>query len=169
MLERCVLMGARSKEKLLEEMAGVQRILEERIQVQGEMVKDYKLLLTNEGLFSQIIDLFPYPIAIFTPQYTVVTANKAFVAETKELAESPEKEVDCILKYRIDDTQLASAITRVFSGDTFYLEGLENPFSMFPGIAKRSASASGYYSRAVVFPVPADDDEITHGVIVFMP
>ena len=37
-------MGARSKEKLLEEMAGVQRILEERIQVQGEMVKDYKLL-----------------------------------------------------------------------------------------------------------------------------
>ena len=40
----------RSKEKLLEEMAGVQRILEEECRFRAK-VKDYKLLLTNEGCF----------------------------------------------------------------------------------------------------------------------
>lgn len=127
------------------------------------------MLLSNDGLFSQIINSFPYPVAIFSPQYTLTLVNKAFEETVKALAENPEKKIDRILKYKIDDAQLIEAITRVFSGDTFYLEGLEKPFSMFQGVSKRSASASGSYSRAVIFPIPSDGDEITHGVIVLMP
>jgi len=168
-MERSVIMGVKSKEQLLKEMAEVQGMLQERIRVQGQLIKNYQLLLSKDGLFSQIIDLFPYPIAIFTPQYTLTIANKAFAEEIKSLSANSDKKADRILKYKINDTRIASAVTRVFSGETVYLEDIKNPFSMFPGVVKRNASASGHYSRAVIFPVPADGDTITHGVIVFMP
>jgi hypothetical protein len=45
----------------------------------------------------------------------------------------------------------------------------KNPFSMFSGITRQSALQSDRFNKAVIFPVPADDAKITHGVIVFMP
>jgi len=113
-----------------------------------------------EEEFSQIIDFFPYPLAIFTQQYEIVVVNKAFAAETKALR---------ILQYKIDDIQLAAAVTRVFSGDTFFLEDVKNPFSMFSATAQQSATQHDRFKKTVVFPVPGDDAEITHGVIVFIP
>jgi AraC family transcriptional regulator len=162
-------MGDKMKEQLLEELAEVQKMLEEKTEIQGHMIRKFQLLIENEGLFSQIIDFFPYPIAIFTPQHTLTMVNKAFAAETKMRFTNLEKGAVRILQYKINDTQLAVAVTRVFAGDTFFLEGLKSPFSMFSGIARQSAPQSDRFSKAVIFPVPADDVEITHGVIVFMP
>jgi hypothetical protein len=161
-------MGGKTKEQLLEELLEVQKMLEERTETQGQMIKKFQSLIANEGLFSQIINFFPFPIAIFTPQYTLAVVNKAFMAETETPAKNLEKGDIRILQYKIDDAQLAVAVTRVFAGDTFFLEDLKNPFAMFAGIAQRSASQSARFSKAVIFPVP-DDDVITHGVIVFMP
>jgi PAS domain-containing protein len=76
-------MGDKMKEQLLEELAEVQKMLEEKTEIQGHMIRKFQLLIENEGLFSQIIDFFPYPIAIFTPQHTLTMVNKAFAAETK--------------------------------------------------------------------------------------
>jgi AraC family transcriptional regulator len=162
-------MSDKTKEQLLEELTEVQKMLEERTEIQGQMIRKFQLLIANEGLFSQIIDFFPYPIAIFTPQYTLTMVNKAFAAETKTPVKNPEEGAVRILKYKIDDTQLAAAVTRVFAGDTFFIEDLRNPFSMFSGITRQSAPQSDRFNKAVIFPVSADDVEITHGVIVFMP
>ncbi|MGI6449184.1 MAG: hypothetical protein ACOX3R_02505 [Desulfitobacteriia bacterium] len=124
---------------------------------------------TKEQLLEElIIDFFPYPIAIFTPEYTLTLVNKAFEAETKTWFRNPEKGVVRILPYKINNTQLAAAISRVFTGDTFFLEDLKNPFSMFSGITGQSAIQSDRFPKAVIFPVPADNARITHGVIVFM-
>ena len=161
-------MGGKTKEQLLEELSEVQKMLEKRTEAQGHMIRKFQTLIANEGLFSQIIDFFPYPLAIFTPQYTLAMTNKAFAAETKTLLINAEKGVDRILQHKIDDMRLAGAITRVFAGDTFFLEDLKNPFSMFSGITQQSASEPDRFNRVVIFPVPADDAEITHGVIVFM-
>ena len=46
---------------------------------------------------------------------------------------------------------------------------LKNPFSMFSGITQQRAAEPDRFNRVVIFPVPADDAKITHGVIVFMP
>jgi hypothetical protein len=81
----------------------------------------------------------------------------------------PEKGAARILQHKINDMRLAAAITGVFAGDTFFLEDLKNPFSMFSEITQQSAAEPGRFSRAVIFPVTADDAKITHGVIVFMP
>ncbi|NLV35412.1 MAG: hypothetical protein GXY17_01895, partial [Clostridiaceae bacterium] len=64
-------MGDKTKEQLLEELSEVQKMLEEKTETQGKMIKRFQMLVSNEALFSQIIDFFPYPIAIFTPQYTL--------------------------------------------------------------------------------------------------
>lgn len=79
--------------------------------------------------FSQIIDFFPYPIAILTPQHTLVMVNKAFAPATKMRLMNPEKEPARILQYKITGTRLAAVLTRVFTGDAFFLEDIEDPFS----------------------------------------
>lgn len=120
---------------------------------------------TNEGLFSQIIDFFPYPMAIFTPDYTLAMVNRVFTEETKMQYIDPEKESAKILLYKIDDMQLAAAVTQVFDGNTIFLEHLKNPFSMFSGICQLYPNS---FNKAVIFPIPTHDAVITHGVIVFM-
>ena len=162
-------MGDQTKEQLLEELTEVQKMLEKRTETQGHMIKKFQMLIENEGLFSQIIDFFPYPLAIFTPQYTLAMTNIAFAAETKTRVMYPEKGAVRILQHKINDMQLAAAVTGVFAGDTFFLENLKNPFSMFSGITRQSAPESDRFNKAVIFPVTADDAKITHGVIVLMP
>ena len=162
-------MGDKTKEQLLEELSEVQKMLEERTETQGQMIRKFQMLIANESLFSQIIDFFPYPIAIFTSQYTLAMVNKAFATQTEIRFMNLEKEAVRILPYKIADPQLAAAIPRVFAGDTSFLEGLKNSFSMFSGTPRKSVPQSDRFNKVVVFPVPADGAGITHGVIVFMP
>jgi AraC family transcriptional regulator len=161
-------MGDKTKEQLLEELAEVQKMLEERTATQGQMIKKFQMLIANEGLFSQIIDYFPYPLAIFTPQYTLVMVNKAFTEETKMQSMNRGNGCVSILKHKVEDTRLVAAVTQVFTGEISLLEDLKNPFSMFSGIPAHNAPQSDRYNKVVVFPVSANDAKITHGVIVFM-
>ena len=112
-------MTDKTKEKLLEELLNVQKMLEERTETQGQMIKRFQRLVANEGLFSQVIDFFPYPIAIFTPEYSLTLVNKAFEAETKTQVSAVQKDVR-ILPYKIDNVQLVTGITRVFDGETSF-------------------------------------------------
>jgi hypothetical protein len=165
--ERGILVGDQTKEQLLEKLSDM---FKKKPEIQSQIIREFQMLITNGGLFTQIIDFFPYPIAIFTPQHTLAMVNKAFMAETKTRFLNFERETVRILQYRIDDTQLAAAIKQVFAGDTFYFENLKDPFSMFSGIARQSVlPPSGRNTKAVVFPVPGDAAEITHGVIMFLP
>lgn len=162
-------MGSKTKEQMLEELTEAQKMLEKRTETQGHLIRKFRMLVANEGLFSQVVDLFPYPIAIFTPQYTLDMTNKAFAAEVKTRGVYPGKRITRILQHRINDIQLAAALKGVFNGNTYFLEDLKNPFSIFSGITEQSAEMPDRYNRSVIFPVPIDDYKITHGVIVFMP
>jgi hypothetical protein len=53
-------MEKKTKEQLLDELTEVQKMLEKRTELQGHMMRDLKLLVANELLFSQIIDFLPY-------------------------------------------------------------------------------------------------------------
>ena len=162
-------MTDKTKEQLLEELAEVQKMLEERTATQGQMIKRFQMLMANEGLIIQIIDFFPYPMAIFTSQYSLVMVNKAFTKETKMQFMNLENGCVRVLKHKIDDAQLIAAVTRVFTGEISFLEDLKNPFSMFSAISENSAPQPDRFNKAVIFPVTAVEAKITHGVIVFMP
>jgi len=162
-------MADNTKEQLLDELTVVQKMLEEKTDPQGHMINKLQTLFANEGLFSQIIDFFPYPIAIYTQHYTLTMTNKAFEAETKMRVMYPEKGAVRILQHKISDIQLAAAISGVFAGNTYFFEGVKNPFSMFSGVTRQSAMGPVRFNRIVIFPVPVDNGRVTHGVIVFIP
>jgi len=168
-MERSIFMGEKTKEQLLEEISAVQKMLEEKPNTHSHMIKKFQSLIGNDGLFSQIIDFFPYPIAIFTSKHTLTMVNKAFTAETNIKLADLEKEAVRIVQYKIDNMQLAEAVTRVFAGDTFFLEELDGTLFTLLGITAKDAPQSGRFSKAIIFPVPSDDDKIIHGVIVFIP
>ncbi|MFA5749234.1 MAG: hypothetical protein WC927_03945 [Bacilli bacterium] len=161
-------MDNKAKEQMLEELTEVQKMLEKKTEKQGKMIKKFQKLISNEGLFSQIIDFFPYPIIIYTLHYTVFLTNRAFVTEINEHFIKTEKGALQIQQYKITDIQLAASLTKVFEGKTFYLEGIKNPFSMFSGITKKSNTDVSHFNRVLIFPVPEKDDSITHGVLMFM-
>lgn len=162
-------MGEKTKEQLPEELSEGQKMQEKRTDAPRQMIKRFQMLIENEGLFSQIVNFLPYPLAIFTPQYTLAMTNKAFEAETKKRGIDPKKGAACILQHKISDLRLAAAVLGVFAGDTFFLEDVKNPYFMFLGKKQQNTAESDRNNRVVIFPVSADDGEITHGVIVFMP
>lgn len=141
----------------------------EKTEFQGHMIKKIQSFMDEGNLSSQVADFLPYPIAIFTPRHTLVMVNKAFWEATKTGPIDLEKRVFRLLKYRIDDTRLAAAITKVFEGETFLLEDLKNPFSMFYELLGQSTPTPEGFGKALVFPVTGYGEHITHGVIVFMP
>ena len=136
----------KNKEQLLEELAEVQKMLEEKTEIQGQMIKKFQMLIANDGLFSQIIDFFPYPIAIFTPQYTLAIVNQAFAAEAKTQFMNLEKRTVRILQHKINNIQLAAAVRGSLPGIPS-LEDLKNPFSMFSGIMQQSAAEPDRFNR----------------------
>ena len=69
-------MGDKTKEQLLEELLEVQKMLEERTETQGQMIRKFQLLMANDGLFSQIIIFSLSHRHIYT-WYTAMV-NKAF-------------------------------------------------------------------------------------------
>lgn len=138
--------------------------------IKGQLLQELsQTLSTGKGLYSQIIDFFPYPIAIITPDHRVTMVNKAFAAETKTRSEAWETGNSRILQYNIRDIRIAAAVRNVFEGVNFYYEDAKDAFSMFSGIPKQSYPPPDRYREVLIFPVPAENKTITHGVIVFMP
>ena len=162
-------MGGVKKERMFEELLEIQEMLEKRTETQGQMIKKFQMLIANEGLYSKVIDLFPYPIAIYTPQYKLILTNKAFTSLIEEQSIDMEKKTTRILRHKINDIQLASAVKEVFDGRTYFLENLDSPFSMFSEIIKEDAVKSDHFNKVVIFPLTTDDSKISHGVIFFMP
>jgi AraC family transcriptional regulator len=161
-------MSDKTKEKLLEDLSEAQRRLEERTEAQSQIIRKFQELMANDSLFSKIIDFFPYPMAIFTPNFTLSAVNKAFVEEMKMRLTIFETGKVRILRYKTDDILLASAVTSVFEGKTSILEDIKDPFSIFSVIEQPEVRHPELFTKAVIFPVSSDDSAITHGVIVFM-
>ena len=160
-------MGEKTKEQLLAELLELQKELEEKVQYHDQMIRRFQMLTANEGLFSQIIDFCPYPIAVFTPQGILETVNNAFAAETganpEDLGAGRLNIYHCIS----DNIALTSAIRQAFAGETCFLDDLKYPLVPFSKEKRKEDSATKNYRKAIVFPIPAEDDLMTHGVAVF--
>lgn len=160
-------MGENTKEQLLSELLKLQKELEKKVQYQDQMIKRFQMLTANEVLFSQIIDFCPYPIAVFTPQGILETINNAFADETgadvEKLGTGKLSIYDCIS----NDVELVNAIRLTFKGKTQFLDGLKNPLTRFDEIIQKTDLTSKYYHKAIIFPIPAEEGLIMHGVAVF--
>jgi len=134
-----------------------QKRLEKETETHREMIKKLQAHIAEEGIYSMLVDSFPYPIAIYDQEYTVTVVNKAFDIENNMQLQNTEQKSD-----------MARAVTQVFSGKHSLLEDVGNPFSIF-GLKAPKDEAQRKYNKVVVFPIADDTGAITHGVIMFLP
>ncbi len=160
-------MGEKTKEQLLSELLELQKELEAKVQYHDQMIRRFQMLTANEGLFSQIIDFCPYPIAVFTPQGILETINDAFATETGANPEDLRAGRLNIYHCISENIALINAIKQVFAGETCFLDDLQNPLVGFPEQKRKRDFPSKYYHKAIVFPIPAEDGLAMHGVAVF--
>ncbi len=161
--------GKGTKEQLLRELMDFQKVLEEKVETQDRMIKRLQLLIANEALFFQIIDYFPYPIAVFTQMRQLLAANHAFLKETGLSKMDLEKGTCSILRKKsIDNYQIYNAVEQVFSGQTTFLNDLNNSLSLFFEYEQQHKMPLVPCKNAVLFPVRDYEDFITHGVAVFL-
>lgn len=160
-------MGVKTKEQLLSELLELQRELEEKVQYHNQMIRRFQMLTANEGLFSQIIDFCPYPIAVFTPHGILETINNAFAAETGASQEDLGAGRLNIYNWISDNIVLTSAIRKAFAGETCFLDGLKNPLIGFSERKRKKDPQSKNYQKAIVFPIPTEDGIVMHCVAVF--
>jgi hypothetical protein len=160
-------MGEKTKEQLLTELLELQKELEEKVQYHDQMIRRLQMLTANEGLFSQIIDFCPYPIAVFMSQGILETVNNAFTTETGANPEDLRAGRLNIYHCISDHIELTSAIRRAFTGETCFLNDLKNPLIRFSEGKRKKDSTTKDYRKAIVFPIPAEDGLVMHSVAVF--
>lgn len=160
-------MGEKTKEQLLSELRELQKELEEKVQYHDQMIRRFQVLTANEGLFSQIIDFCPYPIAIFTPHGILEMFNNAFAAATGANPEDLGAGRLNIYRCISDDIALTSAIRLAFVGETCFLDDLKNPLISFSEGKRKKDSTTKNYRKAIVFPIPAEDGLVMHSAAVF--
>lgn len=161
-------MGEKTRDQLLSEMLEVQKLLKEKVEHQDQMIRRFQMLTANEGLFSQIIDYCPYPIAVFTPQGILEAANTAFATGTGVSSKEVEDGRRNIFKCISIDVRLNNAIKQAFAGKTSFLESLKNPLSGSPEIKQKNKPKSKNYEKAIIFPISSDGGGVTHGVAIFI-
>ena len=160
-------MGENTNVQLLPELLALQKELEEKVQYHDQMIRRFQMLTANDGLFSQIIDFCPYPIAVFTSQGILETVNDAFAAETGVNMEDPASGRLNIYRCISDDIALTSAIRQVFTGKTCFLDDLRHPLCRTSEQKRKKSFVLKNYRKAIVFPIPAEDGLVMHGVAVF--
>ena len=157
-----------TKEQILQELLEMQKAIEERVEEQEELIRKFQLLTQHEGLFSQVIENFPYPIAIYEHSGTLTMANQAMLRLTCiKISEIAERKINLFSGTADAGADLLKAANAVFTGETTLLQGINVPLLVLAG-KKSLQSQIENYQKAVFFPVFINDGKVMHGVVMLM-
>lgn len=158
----------KTKEQLLKELINMQKTIEQKIKVQDSLIKSFQLLIQNEGLSSQIIRNFPYPIAIFERNGVLTMANHTLLQKANiRLDDIQAGRINFLNRITNENSAVLEAVEDIFLGETTLLKNLVEPLSMFA----RDDSVPDHgdcFQSAVFFPVVESSDSISHGAAMLM-
>lgn len=158
----------KTKEQLLKELMEMQKEIEERVEEQDELIRKFQLLTQHEGLFSQVISNFPYPIAIFERSGALTMANQAMLQKACiRLGDIGAKRINLLNRAAAANASMLNTAETVFFGETTLIQSLVEPLSVFAGEDSVPDHSDGY-QRAVFFPVFTSNGNVTHGVVMLM-
>lgn len=119
------------------------------------------------GLFSQVIDDFPYPIVLFSQSGNLIMANKMLLKEAKiGLSDISTGKINMISRITTENYPILEAIEDIFLGETTVLSNLVNLFSIFASDDDLISEAG--YQSAIFFPITHGSGHITYGGAMFM-
>lgn len=157
----------KTKEQLLQELIEFQEKLEEKVETQEHMIQKLQMLITNEGLFTQVIHFFPYPIALFSEDGILKMANQAFLTETnRNPSDVSEGRINMLARLTNENYEILEAVHEIFSGETKLLNGLSDPLSMF--VKDNDGTYPANYGSAIFFPLIDGEGQIAYGVAMFI-
>jgi AraC-like DNA-binding protein len=130
----------------------------------------FQAALEKEELFSKIVEFFPYPIQIHSPDGISVMVNSAMLEEF----EVPDRNM-VIGKYNIlEDPDISKyglmdAVKRAFNGETVHLTDIEVPLKSIRDFYKtESHNIDAMYQDATLFPVIDDEGRILYVVVILI-
>lgn len=158
----------KTREQLLKELIEMQRNIEEKVKEQDSLIKNFQFLFQNEGLSSQVIGNFPYPIAIFDRSGMLTMANRALLQKANIRSDDVQAgRINFLSRITNENFAVVEAVEDIFLGETTLLKDLVEPLSMFA----RDDSIpdhSDCYHRAVFFPVAESSGSISYGSVMLM-
>ena len=130
----------------------------------------FQALLDKEELFAKVIEFFPYPIQIHSPDGVSVMVNKAL------LEEFDVQDRDLIVgKYNIlkdpdiERYGLMDAVKRAFKGETVYRTDLEVPLKTIREFYNTEChNIDAMFQDATVFPILDDDGKVMYVVVILI-
>lgn len=157
-------MTEKTKEQFLIELPELQNELDEKVRRQDRLIRRFQMYSKNEGLFSDIVDSCPYPIAVFNASGVLEKINQAFTLQTGVKSQDIESGKLSIYSCFIGENEFCDAIRQALKGQTQLVEELKSPPCKPP---EETPPFDKHYNRATVFPIPSECGEIFHGVAIF--
>lgn len=158
-----------AKRQLLNELMETQKAMEEKLAVQDQMIKRFQRLIANGDLLAQIIDYFPYPIAVFLADGRLRIVNHTLLAAAN-LSDSE----DIVGKYNVFshssslENWIPEAIKRALAGETICLSNREAPLMSFGEAGQPTGRGITIHQEVVVFPLMDSNGTISHAVVVLI-
>lgn len=160
-------MPQRSKEQLLAELIRMQKELEKTLGVQEHFIKSFQLLVQDDGVFAQVIDSLPCPVAVFKRDGVLCMANRVLITETDiQSVEISAEKINFLNRVTDDNYGILEAAEDVFFGKTAFLKQLSYPLALF--CRNENYIVSNALRSALLFPVPDRRGYISFGVIMLM-
>lgn len=157
------------KRQLLQELMETQKAIEEKLAAQDQMIKRFQTLIANGDLLAQIIDYFPYPIAVFLPNGRLRMVNHTLLAAAN-LCDGE----GIVGKYNVfshsshPENEISAAIKRALAGETVFLSDRESPLMILGKTGQTTGSGLTGRQEAIVFPVTDNNGAISHAVVVLI-
>lgn len=137
------------------------------------LIGSFQSAFGNEDLLFQIVDLFPMPIEIFSPDGTTVYANRAFLEEynisgLEQIIGNYNILEDPVVN---DELGLREYVSRAFQGETLSVSDIKVPFNdMSSRYETRNSDfdIQAMYKDITSFPIWDQKKNITYIVNVFV-
>lgn len=158
-----------AKRQLLHELMETQKAIKEKLAVQDQMIKRFQELVAKGDLLAQIIDYFPFPMAVFSSDGRLRMVNHTLLAAAN-LSDSE----DIVGKYNVFshssylENWIAEAIKRALAGETIFLTNHEAPLMSFGETGQPTGRGITIHQETVVFPLMDNNGTISHAVVVLI-
>ena len=156
-----------TKECLPKELVKRQKTLEQKVEKQDSLIRRFYQLIRHEGLFSQVISNFPYPIAIFEQSGTLIMANQMLLQKTGISLDNVEEKNHLLSHIVNEKTGLMETVANVFRGETVMIKDIAEPLAFSTEDTSLIDNNDGY-QKAVFFPIYENDGDIFYGAVMLM-
>jgi PAS domain-containing protein len=158
---------SKEQEHLVRELRRMEMEMKENEEVKQLFIGRLKLLTENAGMFSDVFDSLPFPMALFKKGGELVMANRALIDKTGGTADDfLGGKMNLLSRMTDENFSVLEATEDTFLGKTTLLRKLVCPLTMF--CRDESRTVSNAYKNAVFFPVANVQGHITTGAVMLM-